>query len=129
MPHVINVDSLEAAVPSNFNICTIDAETVGTLKFYGQGAGSLPTGNAIVQDVIDVSEGRTSAYDFSRPVELDETLLKGDYVVRSGVVPESSEPFMGHDGYHLVRGLVPSEAVALIEDMRKVDEAALIAAL
>ena len=129
MPHVINVDSLEAAVPSNFNLCTIDAETVGTLKFYGQGAGSLPTGNAIVQDVIDVSEGRTSAYDFSRPVELDETLLKGDYVVRSRVVPESSEPFMGHDGYHLVRGLVPSEAVALIEDMRKVDEAALIAAL
>jgi len=129
MPHVINVDSLEAAAPSNFNLCTIDAETVGTLKFYGQGAGSLPTGNAIVQDVIDVSEGRTSAYDFSRPVELDETLLKGDYVVRSRVVPESSEPFMGHDGYHLVRGLVPSEAVALIEDMRKVDEAALIAAL
>ena len=52
-PVAVAVDSLEANVPGNFNLLTLDATTVGELKFYGQGAGSLPTGNAIVQDVLD----------------------------------------------------------------------------
>ena len=52
-PVAVTVSSLEANVPSNFNLATVEGATVGELKFYGQGAGSLPTGNAMVQDLLD----------------------------------------------------------------------------
>ena len=45
-PVAVPIESLEANVPSNFNLISLDATTVGPLKFYGQGAGMLPTGNA-----------------------------------------------------------------------------------
>ena len=52
MPNVFANDKVEANVNTNFNICTLHGETIGDLKFYGQGAGKLPTANAIVQDII-----------------------------------------------------------------------------
>ena len=36
---------------------TKGAQGIGTLKFYGQGAGALPTGNAVVQDLLDIAQG------------------------------------------------------------------------
>ena len=92
-PVALPVDSLEAHVPSNFNLVTLDGQTVGELKFYGQGAGSLPTGNAIVQDVLDCAAGRRPVYDFSRGLEYAPELLRGDYVLRSSEQPAGSEPF------------------------------------
>ena len=56
-PVAVAADSLEANVPGNFNLLTLDATTVGELKFYGQGAGSLPTGNAIVLHVVSSPAG------------------------------------------------------------------------
>lgn len=50
----LSVHSLEANVPDNFNLTTLIGDTIGELKFYGQGAGSLPTGNAIVSDLIAI---------------------------------------------------------------------------
>ena len=44
-PMARSVHSLEANVPDNFNLTTLIGDTIGELKFYGQGAGSLPTGN------------------------------------------------------------------------------------
>ena len=70
-PVAVPLRSLEANVPSNFNLCTLVGTTVGELKFYGQGAGSLPTGNAIVQDILDFSEGRVPHYDIDTPRQYD----------------------------------------------------------
>ena len=47
---------VEATIPSNNNIASLEGDTIGTLKFYGQGAGKLPTANAVVQDLIDIIE-------------------------------------------------------------------------
>lgn len=126
-PVAIPLTSLEAAVPSNFNLVSLEGFTVGPLKFYGQGAGSLPTGNAIVQDVIDVACGRRQRYDFSRGLTYDPTLLVSDYVIRATSVPVGCEAWA--PGVWHVRNLTPPEARALFEKVLQEDASAFMAAL
>lgn len=125
-PVAIPVASMEAAVPSNFNLVSLEGFTVGPLKFYGQGAGSLPTGNAIVQDVIDVAHGRVEHYDFSRGLVYDPTLLQGDYLIRSSV---SVSAKAWAPGFWFVRNLTPPQARGLLEQVWQNDESAFMAAL
>ena len=126
-PVAIPLASLEAAVPSNFNLVSLEGFTVGPLKFYGQGAGSLPTGNAIVQDVIDAAHGRRQVFDFSRGLTYDPTLLRCNYVIRSASVPVSSEAWA--PGVWFVRNLTPPDARALLERVWQDDPSAFMAAL
>ena len=56
-PVLVERGSLEAAVPLNNNLASLEAQGIGTLKFYGQGAGALPTGYAVVQDRLDIAQG------------------------------------------------------------------------
>ena len=126
-PVAIPLQSLEAAVPSNFNLVSLEGFTVGPLKFYGQGAGSLPTGNAIVQDVIDVGAGRRQRYDFSRGLEYDPALLTCDYVIRSRVSPEPCEAWA--PGVWHLRNLNPRQACGLYRKALQDDASAFMAAL
>lgn len=126
-PVAIPVASLEASVPSNFNLVSLEGFTVGPLKFYGQGAGSLPTGNAIVQDVIDVTCGRKQKYDFSRGLEYDPALLASDYVVRSKAAPVSNEAWA--PGVWVYRNLTPPQARRMFEEILEKDASAFMAAL
>ncbi|MDO4536955.1 MAG: homoserine dehydrogenase [Coriobacteriales bacterium] len=126
-PVAMGVSSVEAAVPSNYNLVSLEGATVGTLKFYGQGAGSLPTGNAIVQDVIDAAQGRRQRYDFSRGLEWDPSLLRADYVIRSSVQPAGSKPW--DEGAWMVCDLTSEEACALMKEVWKKDATAFAAAL
>ncbi len=48
----------EAAVPANFNLITLMGETSGRMSFYGQGAGRYPTAYNVVQDCVDLLEGK-----------------------------------------------------------------------
>ena len=43
-----------AGVYDEFNAVFIEGDAVGEVMFYGRGAGSLPTGSAVVADIIDV---------------------------------------------------------------------------
>ena len=54
MLSVFDKGSQEAAVELNNNIITLNGSFIGELKFYGEGEGKLPTGNAIVQDIVDI---------------------------------------------------------------------------
>lgn len=127
-PVAVAADSLEANVPSNFNLVTLDATTVGELKFYGQGAGSLPTGNAIVQDVLDCARGvRRPVYDFSRPLAYDPSLLRGDYVFRTAARLGDAEPY--GEGAVLVRDLTAEGARALLDEALAADPTTFMAAL
>lgn len=82
-PVAIPQSSLEANVPDNFNLVSVVGPSIGELKFYGQGAGSLPTGNAIVQDLIDCAAGMRPTYDFSQGLAYDPSLLVSDYLLRT----------------------------------------------
>lgn len=126
-PVALPLSSLEANVPSNFNLVTLDGATVGELKFYGQGAGSLPTGNAIVQDVLDCAAGRRPVYDFSRGLAYDPELLRGDYVLRCSQAPEGAEAYA--PGAWLVRDVTAADARALLGTALETDPTAFMAAL
>lgn len=56
MPRFIKKDDIFASVNSNFNIVMSNSNYLGKAYFIGQGAGSLPTGQAIVQDVLDLKD-------------------------------------------------------------------------
>ncbi|MBW3657141.1 MAG: homoserine dehydrogenase [Actinobacteria bacterium] len=44
-----------AAVRESFNAIYVEADAAGELMFYGRGAGALPTGSAVVGDLIDAA--------------------------------------------------------------------------
>ena len=127
-PVALSAHSMEAAVPSNFNLVSLEGTTIGDLKFYGQGAGSLPTGNAIVQDVIDCANGIRPQFDFSRGLEYDPTLLTSSYVFRTTAEGPSDATVYGR-GAWVVPHLTAVEARALFEDVLKQDPTAFMAAL
>ncbi|MGO5210747.1 homoserine dehydrogenase [Parafannyhessea sp. LCP21S3_E6] len=126
-PVAVPVESLEANVPSNFNLISLDATTVGPLKFYGQGAGMLPTGNAMVQDVLDFAAGRRPRYDFSRGLAWRPELLTSDYVFRTRAELDGAEPF--GEGMVVVRGLSAVKAREVFEYATSVDATSFMAAL
>ena len=82
MPNVFAKDKVEANVNTNFNICTLHGETIGDLKFYGQGAGKLPTANAIVQDILDI-ESLDYAIRFDNKLMYNNEMLGNKFLLRS----------------------------------------------
>ncbi len=127
-PVAVGIRSLEANVPDNFNLVTAYGSTIGELKFFGQGAGALPTGNAIVQDLIDCEQGRRPSYDFSSKLTYDADMLVGDYVVRcAGVKPEGATELASN--YYLINGITATQAHSLLDSAREVDPTAFMAAL
>ena len=54
-PTLIAKDEILAKVNGVFNAIYIRGESVGESLFYGRGAGSMPTGSAVVSDIIDIS--------------------------------------------------------------------------
>ena len=86
MLSIFGKESQEAAVPLNNNIISLDGSFIGELKFYGQGAGKLPTGNAIVQDIVDINEGSTRVdVVIKNDLSYSEELTRRNYLVRSSV--------------------------------------------
>ena len=54
-PTMIPTDSPVAQVEGVYNAIQLVGDAVGDIVLYGQGAGSLPTGSAVVSDVIDIA--------------------------------------------------------------------------
>lgn len=83
-PVLFHVESLESNTQDNFNLITLHGNTIGDLKFFGQGAGKLPTANAIVQDIIDILEDvQHLCPTLHNVMQYDETLCLRDYIVRA----------------------------------------------
>ena len=57
-PTLVASTALEAAVPANYNLITLEGEASGRMSFYGQGAGRYPTAHNVVQDCADVMAGK-----------------------------------------------------------------------
>lgn len=53
-PSLIRSTHPLAGVYDEFNAIFVEGDAVGEVMFYGRGAGSLPTGSAVVADIIDV---------------------------------------------------------------------------
>ena len=57
-PTLFPAGALEAAVPMNFNLITLEGSASGRQSLYGQGAGRYPTAYNVLQDCVDISLGR-----------------------------------------------------------------------
>lgn len=76
-------DSYFASVRDAYNSVTIHGDMVGELKFYGSGAGMLPTANAIVNDILDVVFNRQSKVRLGEGLnrEIASQKITGDFYV------------------------------------------------
>ena len=57
-PTLVAEGEPEAAVPMNYNLITFVGETSDRMSFFGQGAGRYPTADNVVQDLVDLLEGK-----------------------------------------------------------------------
>ena len=81
-----------AAVNDVFNAIWLQGSSVGEVMFYGRGAGPLPTGSAMVGDVIEVARnlqhnatGRLGCTCFSAKPLKDITQIETKYYLRMAV--------------------------------------------
>lgn len=65
-----------ASVNNEFNAVFVRGNAVDDLMFYGRGAGPLPTGSAVVGDIIGIARklGKDSAYDIVPQLRYDANL-------------------------------------------------------
>lgn len=76
--------TLEANTPDNYNLISLNGDTIGQLDFFGQGAGMYPTANAVIQDILDISEQKVHLKrEFDKKMQYCPELTKGNYLVRS----------------------------------------------
>ena len=95
-PVAFPVTSLEANVKTNNNLITLVGESVGTQSFYGQGAGKLPTGESVIQDVIDIKDGITMSIPegSSGEVTIDNESAVHRYYIRHNRMCEHISPLI-----------------------------------
>ncbi len=98
-----------ASVRDAFNAVYVEAAAAGELMFYGRGAGALPTGSAVVGDVIDVARnllqtarGATETAHRAKPLRPMHELRTQYYVLldvddQPGVLAEVARTFGAHE--------------------------------
>ena len=89
-PTLVAEGEPEAAVPMNYNLITFIGETSGRMSFYGQGAGRYPTAYNVVQDCVDLLEGKGFYAPYGGTVAAVNT-EKLSYYVRGGWNGEAAD--------------------------------------
>ena len=120
-PTLVPEGEPEAAVPMNYNLITFIGETSGRMSFFGQGAGRYPTAYNVVQDLVDVLEGKPFYAPYGEKVSADNS-EKLRYYVRGNWPGEVTETW----GSAVVTAPV---AVSEIHAWRKENPEAFIAAI
>ena len=125
-PTAFPEDSLEANVKLNNNLITLTAKHLGTQSYFGQGAGMMPTGESVIQDVIDIRDGREQSIGIK-----DASGLKADnsnavhrYYIRHDRMCEHIEPMIDtyeeKDGiYYCISKPLPVEKMHELGHHRK----------
>ena len=95
-PTLVKDGEPEAAVPMNYNLITFIGETSGRMSFFGQGAGRYPTAYNVVQDLVDVLEGKSFYAPYGEKVAADNS-EKLCYYIRGGKgLPASATEIWGN---------------------------------
>lgn len=104
-PTAFPADSLEANVKLNNNLITLTAKNIGTQSFYGQGAGKMPTGQSVIQDVIDIRDGKAQSIEDKGidSLKVDNSNAVHRYYIRHDRMCEHMEPLV--DTYEEIDGI------------------------
>lgn len=82
MPTFLKQEDVFSSIPLNFNAIESDSKTLGKAVYIGQGAGSLPTAHAVVQDIIDILHEESMELHMEEK-QISNTDVKGIYYIRS----------------------------------------------
>lgn len=94
-PTAFSEGSLEANVKQNNNLITLTAKHIGTQSFYGQGAGMYPTGQSVIQDVIDIRDGKEQDVPgAASALRADNSAAVHRYYIRHDRMCEHIEPLI-----------------------------------
>jgi homoserine dehydrogenase len=74
-PAFVPAGSLLAGVRGAMNAVVIDSEALGPSMLYGQGAGAMPTGSAVVSDIIDLTRNILSGSPVRVPLPPERPLV------------------------------------------------------
>ncbi|MCS7202914.1 MAG: homoserine dehydrogenase [Thermodesulfovibrio sp.] len=104
-PTMVPEDYLISKVDGVFNAIYVEGDSVGATLYYGRGAGSMPTGSAVVADIVDIAKGvKTLSFDFSekytiKPIEEIESMYYFRFMAldRPGVLSKISGVFGEHN--------------------------------
>ncbi|MEN2994579.1 MAG: homoserine dehydrogenase [Thermodesulfovibrio sp.] len=104
-PTMVPEDYLIAKVDGVFNAIYVEGDSVGATLYYGRGAGSMPTGSAVVADIVDIAKGvNPVSLDFSekysiKPIEEIESMYYFRFAAldRPGVLSKISGVFGEHN--------------------------------
>ena len=119
MLNLFPTNALEGNVLSNYNIVTVQSHTMGEIKFYGQGAGKLPTANAIIQDILDIQANISfNPISIEKKYSYSAKLFKHRYVLRSNEELKGEFDKIEKDGnnfYHYTKEITQADLLKVIE--------------
>ena len=125
-PTAFSADSLEANVKLNNNLITLTAKYIGTQSFYGQGAGMMPTGQSVIQDVIDIRDSKEQCINSksTKVLKADNSNAVHRYYIRHDRMCEHMEPLVDtyeeKDGiYYCISKPIPVEKMHEMGHHRK----------
>jgi homoserine dehydrogenase len=76
-PTMLPKDDLISGVNGVFNAIYVEGDATGEALYYGKGAGEMPTGSAVVSDIMDIARNiRTGAADRLQGINMDNHDLK-----------------------------------------------------
>ena len=119
MLNLFPTNALEGNVLSNYNIVTVQSHTMGEVKFYGQGAGKLPTANAIIQDILDIQANISfNPISIEKKYSYSAKLFKHRYVLRSNEELKGEFDKIEKDEnnfYHYTKEITQADLLKVIE--------------
>ena len=120
MLNLFSINTLEANVLSNYNIVTVKSHTMGEIKFYGQGAGKLPTANTIIQDILDIQAKISfNLISIEKKYTCSSNLFKYKYIIRSNEELKGNFERIDRDGnnfYHYTKEITQADLLKLVEE-------------
>ena len=123
-PCCMDENDFLANVPSNYNAQKILSHSFDTLGYYGQGAGQLPTAQAMVQNALDTLENKERKIVYSTPKEFDTSLLKETWLIRSDVSLENYYPIQKKEANYY---WIENQDMSIIKKVKELDKNSFIA--
>ncbi len=90
MPAFLRKEDVFSNIPLNFNCIESVSKTLGAATFVGQGAGSLPTAHAVVQNIVDIWKKQDPEINPKDNVIVDNSTYCGVFYIRSANIDKAA---------------------------------------
>lgn len=125
-PVLIKKNDLFAQVDKNNNVVELIGDTIGSLKFVGQGAGQLPTANAMIQDLLDILDSRKNELHFNHQLQMNLELCKNTYIFCSNQNIFDNTKMdviqLNHRVIAISSPMTPKQRNEYLEELRRIDD-------